>query len=301
MADLGGAGGGHHGGGGGGGGPPGDGPDDDPGADGADDDLPDDPKGNDEEDDDDGDEGGAGGKDDLPKGGGGGMDKRSASLIGDFLSKTLTPYAYYSVRLPHDGSEDEDDTMFFQLLSLKMNAKIVPTVAHASSSEPGTFTVHIQKLEPWTGEGKPNKTLIDAYPLEDPGALDLFALVGLSRISRQGLRVWKVKESDIDGCSRLFDPEHVAPSGSKLSWPTLSLWDELEFQGWVPHNGTVHYADAGSASMYDRRQIRVGRRYYFLCLLSLDMLFERGAREFRSDEADAFFQVLLKYPHKATA
>eukprot|EP00959_Pyramimonas_sp_CCMP1952_P215220 4503134-Pyramimonas_sp.AAC.1 len=62
--------------------------------------------------------------------------------------------------------------MYFQLLSIKVTATIVPTVSHQSSSEPGTFIAHIQKLEPWIGEGNQHKKQVDAHPLEDPGPLD---------------------------------------------------------------------------------------------------------------------------------
>ncbi|CAK0867178.1 unnamed protein product, partial [Prorocentrum cordatum] len=221
------------------------------------------------------------------------------SLSADYLGRALVPHRYYSVQvdLDYDDPDDHRGKRFFQLLSLKVQPKLIKTV---STEQPDheTFVVHAQLMQPWND---PTDDVVDAYCIEDPACLDLFMYLDASRESRQRLCIWEVRDSDIDERVALYGVVVAKPSGDTLSWPTLALLDELDANGWRRELAPIEYGDAASASQYDGRAVRVGRRYYYLRMLCLGALFEKGAAPFSSAEPDSFYQLLLKYPSKAVA
>eukprot|EP00959_Pyramimonas_sp_CCMP1952_P230117 4811252-Pyramimonas_sp.AAC.1 len=63
---------------------------------------------------------------------------------------------------------------------------------------------------------------IEAFPVQDPGPVDMFQLLDSSREARQRLRIWKTTESDVEGCVRLCESKVASPTGARISWPVLS-------------------------------------------------------------------------------
>ncbi|CAK0908732.1 unnamed protein product, partial [Prorocentrum cordatum] len=221
------------------------------------------------------------------------------SLLADYLSRTLVPHRYYSVQVDvdYDDPDDNRGKLFFQVLSLKAQAKVIKTVSMEQPSHE-TFVVHVQLLEPMND---PIGDVVTAYCIEDPMGLDLFVYLDASRESRQRLSIWEIRDSDIDDCVALHSAAVAKPSGEKFSWPVLALIDELDDNGWRRELAPIEYKDVASSSQYDGRAVRVGRRHYYLCVLCLGTLFEKGAAPFKSTEPDAFYQLLIKYPSKAVA
>eukprot|EP00959_Pyramimonas_sp_CCMP1952_P396938 8317043-Pyramimonas_sp.AAC.1 len=123
---------------------------------------------------------------------------------------TLVQHQYYSVRVAEDGEEEDYGQLFIQVLSLKVRAEIVETVSIREKEDVESFVVHAQILQP-LADDEVHTDFVDTYPIQDPGPLDLFEFLDSSLQSRQKLRHWKTKESNVEECLTLYEPTIATP------------------------------------------------------------------------------------------
>ena len=188
-----------------------------------------------------------------------------------------------------------------QLLSLKNKNILVDSFL--GGDDQFLFRVTIQPFEIWSQYGASTiDHRLDVFEaFEDPVHIDLYSFLrGADFRNRSGCQVWEETTSTIPGCVRLHKPSilNVRINLSHSTVPVLCLLDALEAAAWTPHHGILTHTPL-SGSMYDSRH-RSKKRCYFQCLLAGEEIWRSGAPEFRSNQPQWFFKLLLAGKYQPT-
>ena len=104
---------------------------------------------------------------------------------------------------------------------------------------------------------------------------------------------WVTTKSDVEGCIQLHSPAVLSPKVllNSPKVPVLCLIDALLDKSFAPVFHTLEHKPNGP-DVFDRRAC-MSKRWYYQCLLSQTILFQRGVTSFKSNESSAFYRLLL--------
>ena len=240
--------------------------------------------------------GGGGGGDGVSRGPIAGQETELVKLLRQYLAASLEVMTMISLAVEVENGRRHQ---FFQVLQLQSRDIFVQTVRTAEDldREPGLYRISVQPFETWSGfaeEGTLEPQEADCYVCQDPKLLDVLSVVGVSEHTRGYIQVWQSRESEIDGCINLHDPQPLCPRMTlgDAAAPALALMDALEQAGYkAVQYQTTHCADG--SLLYDRRHA-LQKRCYLQCVLAAPELHTAGVGEFQSGNANAYYRLLLK-------
>jgi len=213
----------------------------------------------------------------------------SASLSnGDFISVDTEPRDSPKMKL-----------VVFQLVQKERTHSQVRLSRKMADEAPPLFKISIQRYEVFHGAVQYDvmPTSLDIFATQDPCSQDVLALCGTYPSDRSNIRIWSVRESDIDNCVCLYDPKELRckePLFSKRC-PPLCLIDALLNAGFVGvHEALVHIP--GDAHL--RFDLRDSRAPYFRCVLARHYLFKSGCVSFKSGATNVYYECLLHAPSR---
>lgn len=133
----------------------------------------------------------------------------------------------------------------------------------------------------------------DIFVYRQPRVVDVLSLSGSESMDRSKMVAFTARESDVEGCVNLFDPQPLKPRMSlkDVRIPVLALLDHLASLGWVAKHGrAIHGVD--TPREYDDRRSS-GKRSYYQCLVALPELLQHGVTHFDSMQPTAYYRLVL--------
>lgn len=220
----------------------------------------------------------------------------AVQILRQWFAAALTKFMYLSTPV----GEEPDKVHVWQVLELENRSIQVPVFQTESEAAEGKglYMVLVQRMSVCEDLEQPaaggERTEITCYPLEEPRKVDILTAVGVQNRDRWLCRSWAVSVSDIPGCQRLHTPSRlqVPMPLTSPTVPVLSLLDELYSRGFRGRQGCCHH-DAESPSFYDARA-PLGKRMYYMCVLSLPELLGKGVQSFESGAPPAYYELLLR-------
>ena len=159
------------------------------------------------------------------------------------------------------------------------------------------YLATVQPFDIWGPIPSPDhddQQCLEAFVIEEPCKLDVISLFGADLLLWRQLRVWKSKESDVEGCITLYGSSPLAARKFSVldsTIPVLMLIDLLQEAGFEPvEEALVHTPDSRLA--FDRRS-PASRRLYYQCLLVRATLWEKGVVDIHSNGSQADFKALV--------
>jgi len=199
--------------------------------------------------------------------------------------------------------DTEPDDSFKVLLSVyqvlqkeKRHMQVTRFGVKADEAKP-LFKVSVQKFEelfsPRRHLGYPSA--VDVFRREDPSKCDILSICGVQPSDRSRVRVWQVREADVQDCVNLHSPSMLrchTPLSSP-DCPALCLMDALENAHMVGVSNKVTHTPDSTVMQFDNRQPRTS---YFRCVLARNYLFKHGCKLFESAGLVAYYEALLRFP-----
>jgi len=217
-------------------------------------------------------------------------------LTRQWLTQALQEYDYISV--PVLAEEGSRSMQVYQILGVNkkfIGVKVLPL--EEPEQEEMLFEVMVQSMDRWrplAGVEEVVPATVDVFAYADPSSVDILTVTGLRPETRHELIRWHARQSDVEGCSELYNPEpvNVNMKLSNASCPALCILDELARRGFVAHMGLVVHSPT-SPLVYDGRILH-RKRMYLKALLCLQDLWDGGVLSFKSSASQAFFELMIK-------
>jgi len=164
-------------------------------------------------------------------------------LTRQWLTQAVQEYDYISV--PILAEEGSRFMFVFQILGVNkkfIGVKVLPL--EEPVQEELLFEVMSQSMSRWCPLAADEEVVpatMDVFAYADPSSVDILTVTGLRPETRHELIRWQVRQSDVEGCSELYNPEpvNVNMELSSASCPALCILDELARRGFVAHMGLV--------------------------------------------------------------
>ena len=198
-------------------------------------------------------------------------------------------------------SRDADAGLFcFQLLGFAHNPVLIKTFDGGEVFSPKTWL--IQPLEIW-GSTTPDlpATKLNVFRLSDTEHMLPQEIVSADLKQRCNYKVWKEVPSEVDGTLQLESPTVLSCSLSLSDpkIPVLCLLDVLSERDCLDLD-KVQIHTKRSGLFFDRRNVS-SKRFYLQCVLSSESIFAKGHSNFRSDQPQDYYKLLMRSSAKLPA
>lgn len=221
-------------------------------------------------------------------------------LLRQLFAATLQRHKYFSI--PVISEAGEASIQVLQLLDLERRNIIVrPFLDLEDEAElDSLYSVLVQPVELWRGGVGPEPDLaatLNIFVLQEPAKVDIATVCGARVECRHEIKLWCARESDLEGCTELYNPKTLSTLQLDLfssQAPVLALVDALDRAGFVGVDEEVDHAQG--RIVFDARRL-AGRRAYLQCVLYIDKLIAKGVTEFSSAGSQAYFDALLRGQH----
>ena len=220
-------------------------------------------------------------------------------LVREFLLHTLKQYSYISYPQPE---EDRFGLAFFQVLDTDRRNINIETFDFSESNK--GMLLDRQRFEIMGRDDAMEGTgeRYHVMAVSDPDKVDVLEDDKLVDLPNRLLQWQMCQDFPREGCITLENPcalkSDLPLSDGKV--PTLCLLWSLRDKGWAPRKGLVVHNHDARAQIFDGRNL-ASRRAYFQCVHVLDKIHAAGVLSVRSDGPNAYYELLLRQPHKAIA
>ena len=170
-----------------------------------------------------------------------------------------------------------------------------------NEDKPESFKTAVQAYDTWAPVNCDPGALGDHAEvftmLSEPTDVDSIKDLAATPGDRAMYFHWLVEESDVELCTHLWQPRHLAPP---WSWtlrhprlPTLCLLDALAGVGFVGEACVIEDDLETPRLVFDNRK-PMSKKAYFRCVIAAAGLFAAGVTSFKSNRSTAFYAHLLR-------
>ena len=220
-------------------------------------------------------------------------DRQEYLLMREWLSACLEPSMFVSMPFLDDGHKK---VLFAQVLAVNPIVKTVEMFKEEGNEDnQESFKIAVQAYDTWAqvnfGPGALGDHA-DMFTMSEPTDVDSIKDLAATPGDRAMYFRWLAEESDVELCTHLWQPRHLAPPRSwTLGHPRLLT---LCLLGALPGMGFV-----GEACVTEHDPETIVR-----CVIAAAGLFAAGVTSFKSNRSTAFYAYLLRHsklpPHGVT-
>ena len=235
-------------------------------------------------------------------------DRQEYLLMREWLSACLEPSMFVSMSFLDDGHKK---ALFAQALAVNPIVKTVEMFKEAGNEDNiESFKIPVQAYDTWAPVNFDPGALGDhaeVFTMSEPTDVDSIKDLAAKPSDRAMYLHWLAEESDVELCTHLWQPRHLAPP---RSWtlghprlPTVCLLDALPGMGFVGEACVIEHDPETPRLVFDNRK-PMSKKAYFRCVIAAAGLFAAGVTSFKSNRLTAFYAYLLRHgklpPHGVT-